>query len=304
VDREAIQRAVRGPVRFDEPLSRHTTLRVGGPADAWVEPADAADLRALLAACHAAAIPCRPLGIGSNLLVRDGGVRGVVVSMRRLDALERSGPSELRAEAGLGTARLLAATLRAELGGLEFLAGVPGTVGGGLVMNAGTYLGEFKDVTVEVGTLRPDGGEVVRTATECGFSYRASAIPRDEFVSWGRFALRQRARADMERDVRELRDRRRSREPRGLPNAGSFFKNPPGEAAGRLIERAGLKGRTVGGARISPVHANWFVNAGGARASDFLALAALARDEVRARFGVDLELEVRVVGEGAPGEVS
>ena len=303
MDREALMRAVRGTVRFDEPLARHTTLRVGGPADAWIEPADAPDLRALLAVCHQQGIGCRPLGIGSNMLCRDGGVRGVVVSMRRLDRLERLGATELRAEAGLSTARLLAATLEDELGGMEFLAGVPGSVGGGLVMNAGTYLGEFKDVTVEVGALGASGDEIVHPAAACGFDYRASAIPRDEIVVWGRFALRQRPRAEIEGDVRELRARRRAREPRGQPNAGSFFKNPPGEAAGRLIEKVGLKGRTIGAAQVSLAHANWFVNLGGATAADFLALADIARHEVKARFGVDLELEVKVIGEDpTPGE--
>jgi UDP-N-acetylmuramate dehydrogenase len=300
VDREALTQAVRGAVRFDEPLAKHTTLRVGGPADAWVEPADAEDLRALVAHCHRAGLRCRALGIGSNLVVRDGGVRGVVVSTRRLDRMERIGALGLRVEAGLGTARLLSATLDMELSGVEFLAGVPGTVGGGLVMNAGTYLGEFKDVTVRVATVDPRGEVVVRDAADCGFAYRASTLPRDEIVVWGELALRPRPRADMEREVRELRDRRRQREPRGLPNAGSFFKNPPGDHAGRLIEQAGLKGRTAGHAQISHAHANWLVNTGGATAADFLLLAGIAHDEVQRQFGVDLELEVKVVGEDGP----
>ena len=302
MDREALKRSVRGAVRFDEPMARHTTLRVGGPADVWVEPLDADDLLALAAHCHGKGIAWHAVGIGSNLLCRDGGVRGVVVSTRRLDRIERVDPTTLRAEGGLSTARLLYATLELELGGLEFLAGVPGTVGGGLVMNAGTYLGEFKDVTTGVATVTRRGERVERRSAECGFAYRASSIPRDEIVVSGTFALRARTRDEMERDVRELRARRRTREPKGLPNAGSFFKNPPGDFAGRLIEQAGLKGRRIGGAEISAVHANWFVNTGGATAGDFLALAGVARREVREKSGVDLELEVKVMGDDPPRE--
>jgi len=302
VKREALQRSLRGPVRFDEPMARHTTLRVGGPADAWVEPLDVDDLRALAAYCHDSATPWYALGIGSNLLCLDGGIRGIVVSTRRMDRIERIAPATLRTGGGLSTARLLAATLEMGLSGLEFLAGVPGTVGGGLVMNAGTYLGEFKDVTRAVGTVTRRGDCVERTAAECGFAYRTSSIPRDEIVAWGTFTLRDRPRDEMERDVRELRGRRRAREPKGLPNAGSFFKNPPGDFAGRLIELAGLKGRSVGGAQISPVHANWFVNTGGACAGDFLALAEIARRDVRESSGIDLELEVQIVGDGSPAE--
>jgi UDP-N-acetylmuramate dehydrogenase len=142
---------------------------------------------------------------------------------------------------------------------------------------------------------------VERAAAQCGFGYRTSSIPRDEIVVQGTFALRGRPRDEIERAVRELRARRRGREPKGLPNAGSFFKNPPGDFAGRLIEQAGLKAFAVGGAQISPVHANWFVNTGGATAGDFLALADVARRTVRERFGVDLELEVKVAGEPARG---
>lgn len=297
MDRDALQRLVRGAVRFDEPMWRHTTLRVGGPADAWVEPLDVQDLAALLDQCHQAGYAWRVIGGGSNLLCLDGGVRGIVISTRRLDRIERLADGTLRSEGGVSTARLLAATLRMELSGLEFLAGVPGTVGGGIAMNAGTYLGEFKDVTIEVATMSRSGEIVRKPPADCGFGYRTSAILRDEIVISGTFALRPRPRADMERDIEELRARRRAREPRGLPNAGSFFKNPPGDYAGRLIEHAGLKGRRVGGAQISEAHANWFVNTGGAKGSDFLTLAALARQEVKRCHGVDLELEIKVLGE-------
>ncbi|MEK6606821.1 MAG: UDP-N-acetylmuramate dehydrogenase [Myxococcota bacterium] len=297
MNRDALRRAVSGEVLFDEPLARWTTLRIGGPADAIVLARSVADVRAAVRFCASHALPCRPLGGGSNLLVRDGGVRGVLIAKSEMRALRRTGATTVEAEAGVATGKLLHETTAWELGGMEFLAGVPGSVGGGLVMNAGTYLGEFKDVTAQVTSVTASGELCVRDHAACGFVYRGSAIPENEIVVEGRFALRARPRAQIEADVAGLRQRRRAREPAGVANAGSIFKNPPGDFAGRLIEQCGLKGRRVGGAEISPAHANWFVNAGGATARDLLALVAIARDEVRARFGVELDLEVKVVGE-------
>jgi UDP-N-acetylmuramate dehydrogenase len=286
-----------GEVRFDEPMARHTTLRIGGPVDAWVEPSTVEALARVRAACHRLDLPNRAFGAGSNLLVKDGGVRGVAFSLKRLSEVRGDGHGEVWVGAGASTGKLLAYATRKDLGGVEFLGGVPGTVGGGLIMNAGTYLGEFKDVTTEVFALG-SGGQVVRRSHEaCGFQYRKSAIPPSEIVTHARLTLVPRPRAEIEAAVAALRERRRAREPHGVPNAGSIFKNPPGDYAGRLIEAAGLKGRRVGGAEISPVHANWIVNAGGATAADVLGLVEIARAAVVERFGITLELEVKVVGE-------
>jgi UDP-N-acetylmuramate dehydrogenase len=283
---------------FDEPMSRHTTLRIGGPADAWFAPAAVDELRAVVQACAARGIPMVPVGGGSNLLVRDGGIRGVAVATRNLRGLERLGPTGVRVEAGVSTGKLLASATGWELGGLEFLGGVPGSVGGGLIMNAGTYLGEFKDVTTEVGSVRLADGELVRRpAPACGFVYRGSALPTDEVVVEGRLELRPRPRAEIEAEVRGLRDRRRDREPQRVSNAGSVFKNPPGDHAGRLIEAVGFKGTRVGGAECSPVHANWFVNLGGATAADMFELIRMARARVAEAHGVELELEWKVIGD-------
>lgn len=285
-------------VRFDEPMSRHTTLRIGGPADAWFAPAAVEDLRRVVAACAARGIRMTPVGGGSNLLVRDGGIRGVAIATRNLRGLERIGATGVRVEAGVSTGKLLASATRWELGGLEFLGGVPGSVGGGLVMNAGTYLGEFTSVTTEVRSVRLRDGElVVRDHDACGFVYRGSALPPDEVVVEGRLELRPRPRAEIEADVRGLRDRRRDREPQKVSNAGSVFKNPAGDYAGRLIEAAGMKGRRVGGAECSPVHANWFVNTGAATAADMLELIRIARAVVEEAHGVRLELEWKVIGD-------
>jgi UDP-N-acetylmuramate dehydrogenase len=264
-----------------------------------VEPTSIAELQRAVRAAAARGLPLSAVGGGSNLLVRDGGIRGVVISTRSLRGIERVGERGVRVEAGVATGKLLSMTTQWELGGVEFLGGVPGSVGGGLIMNAGTYLGEFKDTTVEVASVRARDGELVRrTNPECGFRYRHSDLPADEIVVEGRLELRSRARAEIEADVRSLRDRRKEREPKGFPNAGSIFKNPPGMFAGKLIEDAGLKGRRVGGAEVSPKHANWIVNVGDARAADVLALVEIVRDEVARRHGVTLEMEVKVVGDG------
>ncbi|HEY3354762.1 MAG TPA: UDP-N-acetylmuramate dehydrogenase [Polyangia bacterium] len=298
IGRDAILAAAGGAeVRFDEPLARHTTLRVGGPADALVFPETAAQVAAVRRLCAAQGWPCRALGAGSNLLVRDGGVRGVLIATAKLRQLERLGADAIAVGPGVATGKLLAAATGWELGGVEFLAGVPGTVGGGVIMNAGTTLGEFKDVVVEVTTVRADGAAQVRDGAACGFAYRRSAIGPDEVVTGARLVLTPRPRAVIAAAAEGLRAQRRGKEPHGVASAGSIFKNPPGDYAGRLIEQCGLKGRAAGAAEVSPVHANWIVNRGGARAKDVLALVALCRDEVEQRFGVRLELEVKVVGE-------
>jgi UDP-N-acetylmuramate dehydrogenase len=296
-DRDALRALVRGEVRFDEPLSRHTTLRIGGPVDVLVAPADVDDCRRVREWCAKAAIPSRALGAGSNLLVRDGGVRGVLLTAKLLRRLDRDGTT-VHVGAGVSTGKLLAFATRAELGGVEFLGGVPGTVGGGLIMNAGTYLGEFTNVTREVRSVDATGQLKVRDHDACGFVYRGSAIPDSDMIVEGTVDLKPRRRQEIDAEVRALRDRRHAREPHGVANAGSIFKNPPGDYAGRLIEAAGLKGRKVGGAEVSPVHANWLVNTGGATAKEMLELIEICREEVMQKFGVRLELEVKVVGEG------
>jgi UDP-N-acetylmuramate dehydrogenase len=302
-DRQALAEALagEGELRFDEPMARHTTLRIGGPVDAWAAPASVAALQRLRATCAARSLVNRGFGSGSNLLVRDGGIRGVAISLKlindaRIEARSDSGAT-VWLDAGASTGKVLAFCTREELGGVEFLGGVPGTVGGGMIMNAGTYLGEFKDVTTEVHAVDERGQPVVRDNAGCGFRYRHSDIPASDVVTGARLKLPTRARAEIEAAVRKLRDQRKAREPHGVPNAGSIFKNPPNDYAGRLIEACGLKGRRVGGAEVSPAHANWIVNVGGATAKDLLAVVEIARAAVVERFGITLEMEVKVVGE-------
>jgi UDP-N-acetylmuramate dehydrogenase len=285
-------------VRFDEPLSRHTTLKIGGPADAWVAPDSVRSLRAVVEYCIDQKLPMISLGGGSNLLVRDGGIRGVVLSTRTLRKIEREGELGIHVESGVSTGKLLSCATKWELGGLEFLGGVPGSVGGGMVMNAGTYLGEFKDVTTRVRSLRLEDGELVERSNDaCQFVYRGSALPVGEIVVDVSLEMVKRPKEEIQEAVKSLRARRKEREPKGASNAGSVFKNPEGDYAGRLIESVGFKGTRVGAAECSPVHANWFVNHGGARASDMVTLIERARAAVSAQHGIDLVLEWKCIGE-------
>jgi len=300
-DRAALASLLGEDVRFDEPMRRHTTLKIGGPADAYAEPSSVELVSAVIRCCLDRGLPITPVGAGTNLLVKDGGIRGVVLASRHLRGVERIGETQIRVEAGVSTGKLLKTALDASLGGVEFLGGVPGSVGGGMIMNAGTYLGEFKDVTRQVTTVRlADGEVIVRDNAACGFVYRGSAIRADrEVVVEALLELRPRPRAEMDVEIAALRKRRDEREPKKVSNSGSTFKNPPGDFAGRLIEACGLKGTRIGDAEVSPAHANWLVNVGQARAADLLALIALVHGKVREASGVDLQLEVKVIGEEA-----
>ena len=297
-DREQLTRIAGSAIRFDQPMSARTTLRIGGPADAIFAPESVDALQTVVSECAQRGIPTCAVGGGSNLLVRDRGIRGVVIVTRKLRAVRRIGDTGVFVEAGLSTGKLLALATQWELGGVEFLGGVPGSIGGGLIMNAGTYLGEFVDVTERVRSVKlRDGTLVARAASECQFVYRGSSLPRDEIVVSADLQLQPRSRDQIEQDVRALRARRKQREPHKVSNAGSFFKNPPGDYAGRLIETADLKGTRIGGALCSPEHANWLVNTGKATCRDMEQLIELVRNRVRQVHGVELKLEVKLVGE-------
>ena len=285
-------------VRFDEPMRRHTTLKIGGPADAFAQPATVAQMSALARWCTARGMPITVVGGGSNLIVRDGGVRGVVINSGRLRALELLPPTTIRVEAGVATGKVLSLALKNDLGGIEFLGGVPGSVGGGMIMNAGTYLGEFKDVTTWVDSVRLSDSELIRRDNAaCGFRYRHSDLPPSEIVVAAELSLRPRPRAEIETEVKALRKRRAEREPKKVASNGSTFKNPPNDYAGRLIEVAGCKGWREGDAVCSPVHANWLVNTGKANAAQMLALIDRVRAEVVRVHGLTLELEVKIIGD-------
>lgn len=303
IDANAVARALggEGSWRTGEPLWCHTTLRLGGPAEVWAEPASVEAVVRLRRLCHQRGWPCHVFGGGSNVLVRDGGLPGLVLSARRLDRLEivrRDGESIwVSVGAGVATGKLLAWSLREGLGGVEFLAGIPGSIGGGVAMNAGTVLGEFRDVVERVTAVGPTGEPLDLGRADCGFVYRGSAFLGGAMIVEAELRLGRQEPDRARALVRRLRERRRGREPRGVFSAGSVFKNPTGDHAGRLIEACGLKGRRVGGAEVSSIHANWIVHRGEASAGDFLALMDEVRQAVRARFGIELEPEIKVLGD-------
>lgn len=284
-------------VTAGEPMARRTTLGVGGPAEVYVEPAGEADLVALRRMCHHLDVPFRVFGRGSNLLVRDGGIRGVVVVLAQAGfARVEVEATRIRAGAGARLKQVALEARRAALTGLEFLEGIPGSVGGALRMNAGAHAAWTFDVLHTVRYLTPTGEIRERPAAELSARYRSCPFFADhvalEAVFGGRPAEESQIRARMD----ELNRRRWASQPR-QPSAGCIFKNPEATPAGRLIEQLGLKGARVGGAEVSPVHANFMVNTGRATARDFLELIEQVRTRVRDATGIVLETEVEIVGE-------
>ena len=292
---DRVARELRGEAKKDEPLAAHTALRVGGPADLFIEPDDLDDLKSAVQCLEEEGIAFFVIGGGYNLLVRDAGYRGCAISLRRLDIL-RPLPKE-RLEVGAGVINGMLCRVAAEncLSGVEFLCGIPGTFGGALAMNAGAHGGETLKLVESLVTLR--GGELVaRKGEELDFGYRYLRLFPGEIVVSARLHMAEAERRDIEERMAGHLTLRGGAQRVAFPSAGSFFKNPPGEQAWRLIERAGMRGVQVGGAQVSEVHANFLVNRGGATATDFLALAALVKVKVRETSSVELEEEVRVIG--------
>ncbi|SFW20087.1 UDP-N-acetylmuramate dehydrogenase [Nitrosovibrio sp. Nv17] len=317
----AEMRVLRGTMRVQEPLKKHTSWRVGGAAERLYIPADLDDLRYFLRSL-AQDEPIHVMGLGSNLLVRDGGVRGTVVVLHaRLDDLRQS-PAEggeggglIVAGAGVTCAKLARYAASRHLGGAEFLAGIPGTVGGALAMNAGCHGAETWGIVEQVRTVDRTGRLRERTPGDYEIGYRQVAlkprsedggadVPNEEWFVQGSFRLRAGDDSALRRQMRELLARRNDSQPLNLPNAGSVFRNPPGDFAARLIESCGLKGLRAGGAMVSPKHANFIVNTGEATAAQIEALIGRVHDTVKKRTGVDLVREVRIIGVPAASGVA
>ena len=280
-----------------EPMSRHTTFRVGGPADYYLKP-NAAQIKEVLALCEKESVPVQIIGNGSNLLVGDGGVRGVVLEIGSgMDGLTIEG-NVITAQAGASLARIAQEAAKASLSGLEFASGIPGTVGGAVVMNAGAYGGEIRDVLKWADVLLPEG-EIHRfTTEELHLSYRHSIVPElSGVVLAAAFALEQGERIQIREHMEELRVRRVAKQPLEYPSAGSTFKRPEGHFAGKLIMDAGLKGYRVGGAQVSEKHCGFVINREHATAADILKLMQEVQDKVQICFGVQLEPEVKLIGE-------
>jgi UDP-N-acetylmuramate dehydrogenase len=284
-------------LRRNEPLAGHTTMRVGGPADLLVVARDVATFSALVRGARARGIPLFVLGRGSDVVVADAGIRGLVV-LSRAESWRIDG-DRFTAEAGLPLARAAVLTQRAGLSGLEFGLAIPGTVGGAVWANAGAHGAEVAGVLESVTVLRADGSEATEPAAALSLTYRDSRLkdPAGDLVLTATFRLAPVDPAAMKARLEEIRRWRREHQPLSLPSAGSIFRNPPGDSAGRLIDACGLRGARLGGAVISEKHANFIVNEGGATASDVRRLAERARAAVAARFGVDLAFEVQFVGD-------
>jgi len=304
-DRDILQQIFGERVRFDEPLSRHTSFRIGGPADVWVDVADAQEIRRVQAVAVATGLPLWVLGGGTNILVGDRGVRGIVVHLGRPLATLAwridGSRSEVRAGAAAFVKRLVTESIERDLTGLEFAEGIPGTIGGGLLMNAGAFGGEISAVVESVEGV--DVGGVLQRLPRAAlrFEYRRFDLPPGFVLTHVEFALRRGARDAIRAARADAKRRREAHQPLGYPNAGSIFKNPTGHYAGRLIEAAGLKGCRHGGAMISDRHANFIVNLGGATAADVRALMTEVTQRVFALNGVRLEPEIKLVGDwGAP----
>ncbi|MES9899057.1 MAG: UDP-N-acetylmuramate dehydrogenase [Sedimenticola sp.] len=292
---------LRGEMRHDEPLSLHTSWRVGGPARHFYRPADSGDLLLFLTTL-AEEEPLLWLGLGSNLLVRDGGFDGTVIATRGcMEALDMRGETILRAEAGASCAAVARFASRQGLTGLEFLAGIPGTMGGALAMNAGAFGGETWKQVEMVETVDRYGVVRQRRPEEFEVGYRHVSGPVGEWFLAVLLTLDQGDSTSAQQRVRDLLAERAEKQPIGLPSCGSVFRNPPGDYAARLIEVAGLKGVAIGGARVSPKHANFIINEGDATASEIEQLIERVRQEVLADSGIELQTEVHIVGMAESG---
>jgi len=291
---------------FDHPMARSTSFRVGGPADCLLYVAGMEDLRAAVDLARAHGLPVTLLGAGSNLLVRDGGIRGLAISFVkgfRGHGIRREGEGDavLWAEAGVKINSFLAYAQRGGWAGLEFLAGTPGTMGGAAAMNAGVRDREMKDVVLALTFMTPDVKLRTVPREDLRFRYRGLDLCEGAIICTMDIAVSRDDPAEIKARMNALLSRRKSTQPLSIPNAGSIFKNPPGDYAARLIEQSGLKGSRAGGAQISDLHANFIVNVEEARASDILQLIERARAGVEKSTGIRLETEVRVLGVDGPG---
>ena len=298
---KALESELRGKfgarVRASMPLAELTSFRIGGPADLFVAVEDETELMHAKAAAYRAGIPCFCLGAGTNLLVSDRGMRGLVVRLGDGFAKIKIDDAKVVAGAAAAFGTLVQKVVDRGLAGLEFGEGIPGTVGGGLVMNAGAFGGEIAKVVTLVHGVTESGEALALSKDDVKFAYRRTELPAHFIITRVDFELARGDRAQLTARVAELHAKRASRQPRGVPNAGSIFKNPPGNFAGKLLEGAGLKGTRLGGAAFSDQHANFIVNLGGAQAAEVRALIDMARNKVKEQSGVWLEPEVRLVGD-------
>lgn len=289
------EKRLRGKVLRNEPLSRHTSMGIGGTADFYCRPEDEGDVRSFLSFAREEDIPLKVIGNGTNILFRDGGFRGMVMEtpFRNKTIRDRF----VTAGAAVPLATLIAATVQKGLGGLESLSGIPGTVGGAVMTNAGTFAGETSQSFVSLRALDMEGNLVEFKRADIQFAYRENTLPQSLLIEEVSFQLIPKGRPECEAIVRDLLRRRKETQPTQVKNVGCIFKNPAGDHAGRLIDQLGLKGTWSGKAEISRVHGNFIVNHRGATSRDVLELIQLIQERVLEERGISLELEIEIVGE-------
>ena len=293
---ETLSTMTKGSFLKDEAMAKHTSYRIGGPANAYITPRDKDDLSQILQFANQHGIETYFVGSGSNLLVADDGIDGLVVTLgKSLKRLEITGATVF-AESGVMLGKMVKECISRNLSGIESMIGVPGTLGGALVMNAGAFGGEISNYLKHVTVMQMDGQEKQYQPGDISFSYRHSTFPDDEIVISAEFELIQSDKETVQEKRAVASGGRKATQPLKFRSAGSVFKNPKEGAAGYYIDQAGLKGTKVGDAEISPIHANFFVNHGKAKASDVVALIRLARETVHDKFGIMLDLEVKPLG--------
>jgi UDP-N-acetylmuramate dehydrogenase len=290
-----------GKILYDEPMSRHASLKLGGPADALVTAESEEQLVEIVCRLRGKNIPFLPVGNLTNILVRDGGYRGVMLWMRGLGQAAcvagENGRYWIDAQAGVALSRVVGLAAAEELTGLEFCSGIPGSVGGAVRMNAGAYGREIKDIVLQVSVIDGQGTKKILQCSEIAFAYRTSNLPADVVICGARFLLQKGSGAQIRERMAEIMKSRREKHPLQYPSAGSVFKNIPGLPAGKLIEELGLKGVRRGDVQVSNKHANFIVNKGRGTARDVLALIALIQEKAGKEKGIELETELVVVGE-------
>ncbi len=295
-----IRKIFRGRIAIGEPLKEYTWFRIGGPADYYLEPADKEDVVNILRYLQEQSVPFIVLGKGSNVLVSDDGIRGAVINLGHCLSSVYAEGDRIFAEAGVTLVRFVDFCVQRGLKGVEMLAGIPGTIGGALIMNAGAYGGEISNYLVDVEVLK-DGVVQFLKKSDITFSYRRSSFQKEVILGAG-FELPKGDKDEIIQIRKDLLQRRNRTQPTNMPNSGSMFKNPEGTYAARLIEQAGMKGTRLGGAQISDKHSNFIVNLGDASAQDVLGLIRLAQTRVYEKFGIQLELEVKLLGFTDPVE--
>jgi len=289
-----------GEVKFREPMRNHTSLRIGGPADIFAMPQDLSSLKNMHINLRRNKIPFFPLGGGTNILVRDGGIEGAVISLRsfrRTGVLSKDNKyAYLFAEAGTLLQRIVNFSKENGYSGVEGLAGIPGTVGGAIFGNAGAFGYEMKDVLISVEVMDIEGRIKRFKAEEINFGYRSTSISRNELILGAEIKLKKDEKEKVSAKVDDFLEKKREKQPLREPSAGCVFKNPAGLSAGKLIDEAGCKGIRIGDVEVSSIHANFFINKGEAKASDFIRLMEEVAHRVKERFGAVLEPEIKIVG--------